>query len=115
MKCSTSDYNRTPCKLVPRVCSLAWSVNFWFSHPDDGNDDLSHGNDFANESEARAFFDAEKGRNPSMYIELIGPSYYEVQNRTKFNQARHEYWRHEIAMEEGMLNGIDAYNEVMGW
>jgi len=24
-------------------------------------------------------------------------------------------WRHEIAIEEGMLQGIDAYNEVMGW
>lgn len=24
-------------------------------------------------------------------------------------------WRREIAMEEGMLQGIDAYNEIMGW
>jgi hypothetical protein len=24
-------------------------------------------------------------------------------------------WRHEMAMEAGMLHGIDAYNEAMGW
>ena len=24
-------------------------------------------------------------------------------------------WRREIAMEEGMLNGIDSYNDWMGW
>jgi len=24
-------------------------------------------------------------------------------------------WRREIAMEEGMLNGVNAYNEAMGW
>ena len=34
----------------------------------------------------------------------------------------HEYededdddWRQEIAMEAGMLHGVNAYNEVMGW
>ena len=34
----------------------------------------------------------------------------------------HEYededdddWRQEMAMEAGMLHGINAYNEVMGW
>ena len=26
-----------------------------------------------------------------------------------------EDWRREIAMEEGMLHGVDAYNEVMGY
>ena len=24
-------------------------------------------------------------------------------------------WRQEMAMEAGMLHGINAYNEVMGW
>lgn len=24
-------------------------------------------------------------------------------------------WRREIAFEEGMLHGIDAYNDAMGW
>lgn len=24
-------------------------------------------------------------------------------------------WKHEIAVEEGMLQGLDAYNEIMGW
>ncbi len=24
-------------------------------------------------------------------------------------------WQHEIAMEEGMLQGVDAYNEIMGY
>lgn len=26
-----------------------------------------------------------------------------------------EEWRHEMAMEEGMLHGVEAYNDAMGW
>ena len=51
-------------------------------------------------------------RRPSGVIIVGGVEYY----------VDHEYededdddWRHEMAMEAGMLHGIDAYNEAMGW
>ena len=51
-------------------------------------------------------------RRPSGVIFVKGVEYY----------VDHEYededdddWRHEMAMEAGMLHGIDAYNEAMGW
>jgi len=31
------------------------------------------------------------------------------------NDESHDDWRREIAREEGMLQGVDAYNEVMGY
>ena len=38
-----------------------WSVNWWGSHPDEGNDDRWSGQDFNTEAEARACFDAYTG------------------------------------------------------
>tara|TARA_Y100001951_G_scaffold73077_1_gene59996 strand:+ start:82 stop:333 length:252 start_codon:yes stop_codon:yes gene_type:complete len=35
--------------------------------------------------------------------------------RTAEEKKLDEEWLEEIAMEEGMLNGIDAYNEVKGY
>ena len=49
---------------------------------------------------------------PGGIIAIDGVRYY----------VDHEYededdddWRREMAMEAGMLHGIDAYNEAMGW
>ncbi len=30
-------------------------------------------------------------------------------------KRRDDSWRREVAREEGMLHGVSAYNEVMGW
>jgi len=35
--------------------------------------------------------------------------------REMSNKEFNDMWRRERAMEEGMLQGIDAYNEVMGY
>ena len=38
-----------------------------------------------------------------------------VEDMLDDQQAFRESWREEIAREEGMLHGVDAYNDWMGW
>lgn len=103
-----------------------FSVCLWESHPDEDNDDCSTGTDFATEAEARACIaDLDAHFNmvyyrTTPYIELDGPGVNEVTERpgVKKRAKRDDFeneWRREIANEEGMLGGCDAYNEVMGY
>lgn len=101
-----------------------YSVNHWGSHPDEGNDDCWTGWDFATLAEAEAEFnnptfiaytDFERG---VAYIQMDGPDIYRVRKNPGFKpspEPSDREWRREIAMEEGMLNGIDSYNDWMGY
>jgi len=112
-----------------------YSVNFWGSHPDAGNDDCLCGEDFATLEGARAYF-----ADPSLwvfnggtflvddcpYVELAsgerssdGVLTVETIKVRKNPDYRPDCgggddWRDEIAREAGMLGGVEAYNEVMG-
>ena len=52
-------------------------------------------------------------RRPSGVIFVKGVEYY-VDEWCE-GEGVDDEWRHEMAMEAGMLHGIDAYNEAMGW
>ena len=90
-----------------------YSVLYWGSNPDAGNDDCWSDDSFATLAEAEAAF----ARNPGScvaFVELDGPDVYRVR---KLRDARpaDTSWRDEIAREAGMLGGCEAYNEVMGY
>jgi len=91
-----------------------YSVLYWGSDPDAGNDDCWSGDDFATLSEAEAAFAAGSDDRDDCFIELDGPDVYRVR---KLRDARpvDTSWRDEIAREAGMLGGCEAYNEVMGY
>lgn len=98
---------------------VKYAVNEWGSHPDADNDDCWTGRDFDTLEEAQAAF-AKTPTDPSTaFVELDGPDVYEVheipgvaaRNRREAEDDR--AWAHEIAIEAGMLHGIDAYNDVM--
>lgn len=111
--------------------SKPYSVCLWGSHPDADNDDCWMGADFATIQEARAAFDYpacygeahelkhwSRCLRTAVYIQIDGPDVNAVRkiDEPKINdQDDLEDWRREIAMEEGMLNGTDAYNDYMGY
>jgi hypothetical protein len=105
-----------------------FSVCLWESHPDNGNDDCSTGEDFATEAEARACLANLDGTfnmryyRLSPFIELDGPGVYEVLERPGVVARRKREFRddfnaerHENAMMAGMAFGCQGYNDAMGW
>lgn len=114
----------------------AFSVNLWGSHPDANNDDCWIGDDFSDLASAMSAFqepEAHFAHDPgtlgdSVYIEIVrnerrdGKVYCdrlqlrrlltpEQEQRMKRRHEREDRaWKHEIAMQAGMLGGIDAYN-----
>lgn len=112
---------------------LPFSVLFWGSHPDEGNDDCHSGDDFATIEEARGAFDdwqstAGSDAAYTTHVQLDGPDVHEIkqvvsdEELTRRKRAREQEakrdaaeWQREIAMEAGMLGGCDAYNEAMAW
>jgi len=101
---------------------MTYSVNEWGSHPDDDNDDCWTGEDFATLEEAEAAFAADPRDRGTAFVELDGPDVYRVReipgvaarNRREA-EADRRAWQREIAIEAGMLHGIDAYNDEMGY
>lgn len=118
---------------------MKYSVEYWGSHPDSDNDDCWQGWDFPTFAEAKKRFDDPAGssycddytiafvvlsadtgetRDFSRVFEII-----EIRENPSFDPARvererrrdNERWQHEIAMEAGMLHGIDAFNAEMGY
>lgn len=111
-----------------RKRDLPYSVNYWGSHPDADNDDCYTGFDFATKDEAVAFFQGEVQDPPNMpgyyfrcvaFIEIDGPDVNEVRanphHKPEPKSPDSGSWQREIANEAGMLHGIDAYNEAMGY
>jgi hypothetical protein len=113
------------------VTPHCWSVLFWQSHPDCGNDDCVSGDDFGDEAEARACFvrsplecEAAKWAGRPMrgigFVQLIGPGISEVRANPDLipfpaDDDDEGAWRRERAGQAGMGLGIDAYNDEMGW
>lgn len=115
-----------------------FTVTLWGSNPDEtDNDDCWTGEDFAAREEAIAayrgvvmFPDDNKlckvcgPRGSWEYVMIDGPETHEVtQNadRPSCNRRRRELersdrdWQRERAMEAGMLHGVEAYNDEMGY
>ena len=111
---------------------VSYSVNFWGSHPEAGNDDCWSGTDFSSLAEAREYFASSLADVPEpdcCFVELAkGVRDYEgtpfvetievVQVAEPSKGGDDDFdreWQREIAREEGMLGGYGAYNEVMGY
>ena len=99
-----------------------YSVNLWACEPH--TDDLCiTGYDFETIEEARAAYESPFDmvgytiHDPIVWVELYGSDVQEercIRNNPVPLDSDAE-WRREIAMEAGMLHGIDAYNEVLGY
>lgn len=103
-----------------------YMVALWGSHPDQNNDDCWVGAEFASREEAqRAFEDpasisdffAESLHDvDSVFLTADGPDIQEIRRlRPDRRPVRDGGWRREMAMEAGMLHGVEAYNEVLGY
>lgn len=99
-----------------------FTVEYWGSDPDEKNDDCWTGYDFASIDEARAKFAAEPDAyyySDTAFIVLDGPGVHEQRKHPGFrpnsDRAHDAEWQREIAMEAGMLYGVDAYNDEMGY
>ena len=103
-----------------------FEVAYWGSHPDEGNDDCFSGQDFDTIEDAKAFFKQDPSDTSVAYIELneyVGVldngirqiDTLEIRKNPRFQRVTDDDWRREQAMEAGMLHGVDAYNEIMGW
>ena len=115
-----------------------FSVTLWGSNPDEtDNDDCWTGEDFTTREEAiTAYREVVMFPDPSQlskvcgprgsweYVMIDGPETHELtQNpdRPSCERRRRELersdreWKREQAMEAGMLHGIDAYNDEMGY
>lgn len=103
-----------------------YSVFWWESHPDNENDDCRTGFDFDSLEEAIEKFNSD-GDRYTAYIEIDGMTDEQhkslniprVRKNPKHVKTRDidddSEWRREIANEAGMLHGVEAYNEVMGY
>jgi len=115
-----------------------YSVTLWGSNPDEtDNDDCWTGDDYATREEATAAYrevvmfpdhsslaKACGPRGAWEYVLIDGPQAHEVtQNPDRPSCERHRReldrsdgeWRRERAMEAGMLHGVEAYNDEMGY
>jgi hypothetical protein len=114
-----------------------YSVTLWGSNPDEtDNDDCWTGDDYATRDEAIiayrevVMFPEQSqlakvcGRGGWEHIMIDGPDAHEVtrnpdraacrRHRRELAQSDRE-WQRERAMEAGMLHGIEAYNDEMGY
>ena len=105
-----------------------YSVDLWGSHPNSGNDDCWTGKDFATKAEALRFFEnpwrdadiASYCKPESIaFIAISGPNGFEgLRANRAFRKDRvvdDSDWRREHAMQMGMMSGVDAYNDAMGY
>jgi len=101
-----------------------FTVSLWSSHPDDDNDDCCTDADFSSLADAHAciadldaHFDARYFSDVP-FVLLDGPGVHEVTKRPGVRTLRtlpNDAWREEGAMQAGMMGGVDAYNEAMGY
>jgi hypothetical protein len=116
---------------------VTYSVNIFGSHPEEGNDDCHTGAEFPTIGPALAVFEnleehfrpaAIFSWGPHYFVELLegsrnGEDYHivrrisvrEVGTKPERDSSDDDDWRREQAMEAGMLHGIDAYNDAMGF
>jgi len=110
--------------MTTSPAATPYTVLQWCSHPDDGNDDCQTGEDFETLALAEKAYDDLVAKYFIAFIELKGPDgLRRVRANPAFNAKRvareraqdDAEWRHEQAVEAGMLGGIEAYNEAMGY
>lgn len=102
---------------------MSIAVNHWGSHPDLDNDDCITGEDFKTEAEAVAFYGMDPFDSSVEYIEIDISD--EDCKRLGIERCRKNpgfvpsvdsgSWQREIANEAGMLGGVHAYNDAMGY
>jgi hypothetical protein len=99
-----------------------YEVNYWGSHPDEGNDDCWSGSSFQNLDDAIEEYWAARKRD-GYFAELLGADGKRMAVRQvvsdeeirRDREREDREWRREIAMEAGMLGGVMAYNDAMGY
>jgi hypothetical protein len=101
------------------------AVNHWGSHPDNDNDDCYSGDEFDTIADAIRFYMENPTDMGVEYIEIDLPdetlkmyNIERVRKNPKFiphKEDDNDDWRREIAMQEGMGRGVEAYNEAMGY
>ena len=99
-----------------------YDVTRWGSHPSLENDDAWEGDDFPSFQAAKAYYDSDADYTTA-YITMQGPNIDWIRENPAYDKARCEMehhfwlmsWRQELANEAGMLHGLQAYNEAMGW
>ena len=110
--------------MTTSASATPFAVNQWCSHPDAGNDDCQTGEDFETLELATDAYDKLVAEYFIAFIELTGPDgLRRVRANSAFNAKRvareraadDDEWRHEQAMEAGMLHGVEGYNEAMGY
>lgn len=95
-----------------------YEVSFW------KGDNCLYDKDFNTKTEAWAEYKATCSDSNIEYVEIAevlseqggNKKLREIEKRFNPTYKPESYdWKREIAMEAGMLHGVDAYNEVMGW
>lgn len=102
------------------VCkAFEFSVNYWCSHPDDGNDDCSTGSDFRTLEQAEAAMGEGSHELGIAFLELDGPGVHRIERNPHYCPRRERLddreWLREHAMQAGMGLGCDGYNDAMGY
>jgi len=102
-----------------------YTVNYWGSNPDSGNDDCWTGQDFDTRDEAEACYHAPFDGLPGCpksdvhTIELDGPDVHLERRNPAFRASTEAAsiadWEREQAMQAGMGGGRDWYNDAMGY
>jgi hypothetical protein len=94
-----------------------FEVTHWGSDPEAGNDDCWTGEDFDNFEAAKKAFDTDPTDTSVAYVMLdLGPALGQLMRKAPNfvptdTEKEDAEWREDIAREEGMLNGIDSYND----
>lgn len=104
-----------------------YSLCAWGSHPDEGNDDCHTGDYYDTLEDVRAVLQTKlKDSEPCVdtpFFELVGPDIHEIHANPSFDaeaarlddERFERACRREMAMEAGMLHGVGAYNDFMGF
>ena len=108
------------------------AVNHWGSHPDEENDDCHTGEDFHTIADAIRFYMTDPKDSSVAWIEIdLSDDILKQYNikRCRKNplhiaatmlpsvedKSFDREWQQEIANEAGMLGGVHAYNDAMGY
>lgn len=94
-----------------------FAVNYWGSHPADGNDDCWSGDDFETLEEAVHCFHNPDLRNNPRFIELDGPGVYDVRENLEHREESKEDsdWHRETQHQAAMAFGVQGWNDYEGY
>lgn len=108
---------------------MQYSINAWGSHPDSDNDDCWYGEDVNSIEDAIRVLGEyiQRQDKDTQFIEVVAvcsgnhtcidPDEFRYLCKNPYYRPRQcdNEWRNEIANQAGMMGGIEAYNEVMGY